>query len=56
MGTTARVASGSLTKGSSAEIIYPNEYSGSDSLRKYDQGVYANDMEVLFGITIFIKL
>ena len=52
MGTTARVASGSLTKGSSAEIIYPNEYSGSDSLRKYDQGVYANDMEVLFGTTI----
>ena len=52
MGTTARVASGSITKGSSAEIIYPDEYSGSNTLRKYDQGVYVNDIDVMYGTTI----
>ncbi len=52
MGTTTRVASGSLTRGSSAIIIYPDEYSGSNTLKKYDQGVYVNDMEGLYGTTI----
>lgn len=52
MGTTTRVASGSLTRGSSAIIIYPDEYSGSNTLKKYDQGVYVNDMDGTFGTTI----
>lgn len=44
-----RVTSGFKTKGSRAEIVTPTEFSGSNTLEKYDQGVYVNDVSALFG-------
>jgi len=34
-------------KGSRAEIVTPVEYSGSNTLQKYNQGVYVNDISTL---------
>lgn len=45
--TSARAASGFKTKGSRAEIVTPTEYSGSNTLEKYSQGVYVNDVSSL---------
>lgn len=45
--SSARVLAGYKTKGSQAEIVLPVEYSGSNTLEKYDQGVYVNDISVL---------
>lgn len=45
--SSARALAGFKTKGSQAEIVLPVEFSGSNTLEKYDQGVYVNDISVL---------
>jgi hypothetical protein len=45
--SSARATSGFKTKGSRAEIVTPTEFSGSNTLQKYDQGVYVNDISTL---------
>lgn len=45
--SSPRAAAGFKTKGSQAEIVLPVEFSGSNTLEKYDQGVYVNDISVL---------
>ena len=45
--SSARVLAGFKTKGSQAEIVLPVEFSGSNTLEKYDQGVYVNDISAL---------
>ena len=45
--TSPRATAGFKTKGSRAEIVTPTEYSGSNTLQKYDQGVYVNDISTL---------
>jgi len=42
-----RATEGFKTKGSRAEVVTPTEYSGSNTLKKYDQGVYVNDISNL---------
>lgn len=37
---------------STAVIVYPQEFSGSNTLVKYDEGVYVNDISVLQGSSI----
>lgn len=44
-----RATSGFKTKGSRSEIVTPTEFSGSNTLEKYDQGVYVNDVSALVG-------
>lgn len=45
--SSARALAGFKTKGSQAEIVLPVEFSGSNTLEKYDQGVYVNDISTL---------
>lgn len=45
--SSARALAGFKTKGSQAEIVLPVEFSGSNTLEKYDQGVYVNDISAL---------
>jgi len=45
--SSARATAGFKTKGSRAEIVTPTEFSGSNTLQKYDQGVYVNDISTL---------
>lgn len=45
--SSTRATSGFKTKGSRAEIVTPTEFSGSNTLQKYDQGVYINDISTL---------
>ena len=45
--SSARALAGFKTKGSQAEIVLPVEFSGSNTLEKYDQGVHVNDISVL---------
>ena len=45
--SSARVLAGFKTKGSQAEIVLPVEFSGSNTLEKYNQGVYVNDISAL---------
>lgn len=44
--------SSSTTKRSTAQIVSPTEYSGSNTLQQYDQGVYINDINVLIGSAV----
>lgn len=50
--SSQRVQDGYKTKGSSASIFSPQEYSGSNTLQSYDQGVYINDINVLIGSAV----
>ncbi len=52
MGTTQRVLSGSKTRGSKARIVYPDEYSGSNTLDTQLEGVYVTTMDHLYGSTV----
>lgn len=45
--SSPRANSGFKTKGSQAGIVLPVEFSGSNTLGKYDQGVYVNDISAL---------
>lgn len=45
--SSPRANAGFKTKGSRAEIVTPTEYSGSNTLKKYDQGVYISDISTL---------
>lgn len=49
--SSQRVIDGFRTKGSSAGIVFPQEFSGSNTLQKYDQGIYVNDINVLIGVS-----
>jgi len=49
--SSLRAQNGFTTKGSTAVIVTPTEYSGSDTLQKYNQGVNVNDINVLIGST-----
>lgn len=48
--SSSRVISGFKTKGSRAEIVLPAEFSGSNTLVKYDQGVYVNTISTLIDL------
>lgn len=48
--SSPRANSGFKTKGSRAEIVTPAEFSGSNTLKKYDQGVYVNDVSTLIDL------
>lgn len=50
--SSQRVIDGYKTKVSSAVLISPQEYSGSNTLQQYDQGVYINDINVLIGSAV----
>ena len=52
MTESARAQSGFKTKVSSAVIVTPQEYSGSNTLEKYDQGVYVNSLNSLFNPSV----
>lgn len=39
----------SLVKRSTAQLVSPQEYSGSNTLQQMDQGVYVNDINVMIG-------
>ena len=52
MGTTQRVLSGSKTRGTKARIVYPDEYSGSNTLDAQLEGVYVTSMNHLYGSTV----
>jgi hypothetical protein len=45
----------SSAKRSTAQLVSPPEYSGSNTLQQLDQGVYVNDINTLFG-SAFTKL
>ena len=52
MTESARAQQGFKTKVSSATIVTPQEFSGSNTLEKYDQGVYINSANSLFGPSV----
>lgn len=52
MTESARAQQGFKTKVSSATIVTPQEFSGSNTLEKYDQGVYVNSVNSLFGSSV----
>ena len=52
MTESARAQSGFKTKVSSAVIVTPQEFSGSNTLEKYDQGVYINSVNALYGPSV----
>jgi len=52
MTESARAQQGFKTKVSSATIVTPQEFSGSNTLEKYDQGVYVNSVNSLFGTSV----
>jgi len=48
MPTTSRVENGSQTKGTKAVVIYPTEYSGSNAVDRYLQGVECKTYESVY--------
>ena len=52
MTQSQRVLSGSRTKGSTAKIVYPDEYSGSNTLDRYNQGVNVQTVNSYFSSTV----
>lgn len=50
--SSQRVTDGYKTKGSTALLVSPQEYSGSNTLQQYDQGVNINDINVLIGSAV----
>ena len=48
MPTTVRVENGSLTKGTKAVVIYPTEYSGSNAIDRYLQGVECKTVDSVY--------
>jgi hypothetical protein len=50
--SSQRVIGGYKTKVSTAVLVSPQEYSGSNTLQQYEQGVYINDINILIGSAV----